>query len=383
VSRLPSVLMISKPVAPPWNDSSKNLVKDLALAGSDFSYNVLTPHDEPLQGVGIESEGIYPGGGAHTPALKQNLRVLGRLLRKDRSSLTHFFFAPNAKTSAAARATLFVRPRLTVQTICSTPKSFDKIHRLLFAERLVTLSRHTRDLLVGAGIAPPRIRSIAPGIQMPERPSGEKRQHLRQKFDLPQDHRVVIFPGDYQFSSAAQTVADATPLLVDKPTTVIFACRIKQEASKVIEKEIDASLRQMGVRSSVKMLNQVDDILDLLGACDICVLPAESLYAKMDIPLVLIEALALGLPIVVANVPPLNEVLVAEVGRAVPPKDPQALAAAIDALTSMHTEAAQQFSAHCIETARTHFDISTVSRQHEALYTEMLETLSLPHRIRR
>ena len=29
---MPSVLYVSKPVAPPWNDSSKNLVRDLALA---------------------------------------------------------------------------------------------------------------------------------------------------------------------------------------------------------------------------------------------------------------------------------------------------------------------------------------------------------------
>ena len=378
-----SILMISKPVAPPWNDSSKNLVKDLALAGRDFSYRVLTPEDEPLLGSGIENEAIYPNVGEHTPALRQNLKVLRRLLRKDSSSLTHFFFAPNPKTSATARATLFVRPRLTVQTICSAPKSFDQIQRLLFAQRLITLSRHTRGLLIGAGIESSRIHTIAPGIQMPVRPQQQERLALRRHFDLPENHRVVIFPGDYQFSSAAQTVADATPLLMTQPTTVVFACRIKQEASRLIEKEIDGKLRQMGVRSSVKMLNQVDDILNLLAACDICVLPAESLYAKMDIPLVLIEALALGLPIVVADLPPLNEVLVADVGRAIEPKNPQALARAVDELTALDPAAQAELSARCVDAARTHFDIGTVSRQHEALYSEILETLSLPKRIGR
>lgn len=375
--------MVSKPVAPPWNDSSKNLVKDLALAGQGFNYRVLTPQDEPLAGEGITSEGIYPNGGDHTPALRQNFRVLRRLLRKDEASLTHFFFAPNAKTSAAARVTLFVRPRLTVQTICSAPKNFDQIPQLLFAQRIITLSQHTRRSLVDAGIDGARIHTIAPGIQMPAKPNPERRSALRRKFDLPARHRIVIFPGDYQFSSAAQTVAQATPLLMDTPTTVVFACRIKQEASRLIEKEIDENLRQAGVRSSVKMLNQVDDILDLLAACDVCVLPAESLYAKMDLPLVLIEALALGLPIVVANLPPLNEILVAEVGKAIKPKDAQALASAIDQLTCLDPSAQQGLSLRCSEAARTHFDIGAVSRQHEALYREMLETLSLPQRIGR
>ena len=57
----PTVLMVSKPVAPPWNDSSKNLVKDLAQAGRGFSYRVLTPKGYQLAGFNVTS-GVVSGG---------------------------------------------------------------------------------------------------------------------------------------------------------------------------------------------------------------------------------------------------------------------------------------------------------------------------------
>jgi len=52
----------------------------------------------------------------------------------------------------------------------------------------------------------------------------------------------------------------------------------------------------------------------------------------MDIPLVLLQAMALQCPIIVSNLPSLLELLERPVGVSVPPDDPSALAEAIVSL---------------------------------------------------
>jgi glycosyltransferase involved in cell wall biosynthesis len=368
-----SVLFISKPVAPPWNDSSKNLVKDLAQTTTRFRCRVLTPRGYRLPGEQVLSEELYQGGGRFTPALVQNLRVLGRLLRGDDSAVTHFFFAPNPRTAAAARLALALRRRRTVQTVCSTPQSWDGAAGLLFADRVVVLSEHSRRSFVEAGAPADRLRLIPPGIRIPPPPDPAARAAIRRELGVAPEQPLVIYPGDYQFSSAADTLARAVLQLGEAvPATFVFACRIKQQASLAEEARIRAQLASGGALPRVRFLREVPDMLRLLGACDLCVLPAESLYAKMDLPLVLIEAMALGLPLIVADRPPLCELLVGGGGEQVPPADPAALAAALRRLLT-DQDARRRLGEEARRAALQRFRIEGVTRQHEDLYLEMIE----------
>jgi phosphatidylinositol alpha-1,6-mannosyltransferase len=363
--------MVSKPVAPPWNDSSKNLVKDLALAGTRFRYRVLTARGYALP-ARVVSEPLYPeGAGAHTPPLIQNLRVLSRLLRHDDAALAHFFFAPNPRTSLAARLALRLRPRRTVQTVCSTPASYARVDRLLFADRVVVLSSDTDRRLVEAGVDPKRLAVIPPGIEVPDCPSPGERRDARRRNGLPLDRPVIIYPGDYQFSRAADTFARAIPLLADVPATFVFACRIKQPASLVEEARIRSLLAASGALGRVRMLREVADVQDLLRACDLCVLPAESLYAKMDLPLVLLEAMALGVPVVVSSAPPLVEILHGDVGVAVSPQDAAELAAAIRLLLAT-PDRLRQLGENARAEVEARYAIHHVARQYEDLYQELI-----------
>lgn len=362
--------MVSKPVAPPWNDSSKNFVRALALSGERFDYHVLTPRGQPLPGPRIRSEPVYGGRGRFTPALQQNLRALRRLLQRDHCALAHFFFAPNPRATRAIQFGLRVRPRRTVQTDCSIPESFRQPTRLLFADTVVVLSRHTHRCFAAAGVATNRLRHIPPGIDVPPLPSPNRCRAVRRRYGLSPDGLVALYAGDYQFSRAAETVARAVPRMKD--VEIVFACRIKQPASRDEQRRIDAMLRSAGVRGRVRMIDEVDDMLALIGACDLALLPAESLYAKMDLPLVMLEAMALQLPIVVADVPPLDELLVDELGAAVPAQQPEALARAVGDL-QRGRQARRRMGERAREAVKQHFSIARVSRAYEQLYGELIE----------
>ncbi len=367
---LGSILMVSKPVTPPWNDSTKNLVRDIVSQGGDFTFHVMTTPGAPPLGPRVVAESIYSDSGAFSPSLAANLRVMGRLLQPRGHDLYHFFFAPNPRSSAAARLAMRLRRRPSLQTVCSLPRSFAGVASLLFADRVVTVSESTRRRLEAEGVT--GLRTILPGIERVPPLPPEQRARTRAALGLGEGP-VALFAGDYEFSSAARTFTEA--LLRVGPrlpaARFVFACRIKTAAARAAEAELRAQVLAAGLAERVIFLNQVDEMRELLAAVDLQVMPADSTYAKMDLPLVLLEGLQEGVPVLVADVDPLREILAADVGRAVPPRDPAALAAIMEGLLRDRAQL-RALGERGRELVRERFDAARMAREYQALYRELL-----------
>jgi glycosyltransferase involved in cell wall biosynthesis len=367
----PRVLLVSKPVAPPWNDSGKNLARDLARHGARYSYGVLTVPGFSPEGRHAVGEPIYRDRGRHAPSVWANLRVLRRLLRKDDVALRHFLFAPNPRACAAARVCAALRRVPTVLTVVSFPREDRGLGTLAFGDRVVALSEHGRRRLLAAGVPEPRVRHIAPGVDLGPAPVAQRPFAARARRGLGQEP-LVLFAGDYEFSSGAETLARAIPRVLRRhEATFVFACRSKTEKAARAEARVRALLSPPDVAPRVRYEGQVDDILDLVAASTLCVMPSESVYAKSDLPLVLLEALARGVPLVVADVDPLREVLRGGGGVAVPPRSPEALADALAALLA-DAQRRRALAEEARASAERHFDVAVMAARYEDLYAELL-----------
>lgn len=373
----PRVLMVSKPVVPPWSDSGKNLVRDIVAHTPGFRFHVLVTRGAPAPAPDAVAEAIYGDAGRYAPSLWENLRVLGRLARPDRVPLYHFFFAPNPRTSTAARWILRWKRRRSVHTILSRPRDFAAVAGLMFADRVVALSEHTRAALEQAGVR--GVVHIPPAVPRTAPLDTAALRAVRERYGLGAAP-IVLYAGDYEFSEAARAVAAAAIRLVAErrergrpPVRVVLACRLKQEASRAVEAAVRAEIVAAGVAEHVTFLNEVEDLRPLAAAAAVQVQPAGSLYAKMDLPLVLIESLREGVPIVVADTAPLNELLRDDVGRAVPPEDGAALAAAVgrllddDALRQRLGDTARRVFAE-------RYAPEAMGAAYAALYHEILES---------
>ena len=80
-----------------------------------------------------------------------------------------------------------------------------------------------------------------------------------------------------------------------------MACRPKTARAAEVEGELRALAQRLGVAERVRWLGQTARIHDWLAIADLVALPSESLYAKMDYPLVLLEAMSLARPILVTT----------------------------------------------------------------------------------
>ncbi|MDP3936693.1 MAG: hypothetical protein Q8R92_01000, partial [Deltaproteobacteria bacterium] len=201
-----AVLYVSKPLSPPWNDSGKNLVHDLAEA--------LPRHDvRVFAGPGFEPRSPRVavhrrlGESAYSPGLAQKAAIFGALLKLPREvRALHFFFAPNPVTSHVARIARALNRRPAVQTVSSSPADYGAVARLCFGDRVVALSEYNRRMLAGAGVR--NVVKIHPGLDLSRQTENAKGAARWREALAVEGRRVVLYAGDYEFSQGAQLVLE-------------------------------------------------------------------------------------------------------------------------------------------------------------------------------
>jgi glycosyltransferase involved in cell wall biosynthesis len=119
------------------------------------------------------------------------------------------------------------------------------------------------------------------------------------------------------------------------------------------------------LRGRVEFLGFRADVPALLAGADAFVLPS----AMEQQPLVLIEALGAGKPVVATDVGGVAE-MVTGAGIVVPPGDAAALARALEQLTT--ADDATPWGARAAAVARERFSVGTALHRHLTLYTELL-----------
>jgi glycosyltransferase involved in cell wall biosynthesis len=356
------VLFVSKPVAPPFRDGTKCLVRDVATRLRHVTPVIMsTPEAPPLAGVNLAR--VYRGPGRFSPEFTQNLRGAAWVLARARAELLHFVFAPNARTSRVGRWLCRLKRRRAVQTIASAPRSFRDIDELLFGDVIVAQSQWTADRVLSEyqrkGLKPPDVRVILPPFASDLARSPEQARAARAELGIAAGAPLYVYPGDLEVSSGAATaVRIAARLAETRPDArVVLAYRKKTERAERCAEELRA-------RAPARTMSVVDvpDVLSLIAAADAVIFPVDDLWGKIDLPIVLLEALALGVPVLAYAHGPLLEL---DGAALVPSLDADEWVTALAALTPRTAAGAR---APVLE--RCHADV--VARSYEALYLELL-----------
>ena len=118
----------------------------------------------------------------------------------------------------------------------------------------------------------------------------------------------------------------------------------------------------------IEFLDYIDKLEEELPNVTACVLPSS--YPE-GVPRVLLEASACGVPVIATDVPGCREALVhEETGFLVPPRDAQALAAAISRLLS-NRDLRDRMGRAARQMAVRRFDIKAIAKEYSSIYSSL------------
>lgn len=362
------VLFVSKPIREPFHDGSVCLVREIATSLEAWQASVMGVRGAPpwpLESTNAEVLPVYRQPGKYAPGLVQNARALLHLTFERRADLWHFVFAPNPRSSGLISALRRFRSVPSVQTIASPPKSFAGVGRLLFGDVVVAQSDWTRQR-VEADARGRNVQMIRPPLGAVPRSSDEVMAGVRARLNLEPGQRVVVYPGDLEFSTGAEIVAKAVPGLIEAipDCVVVFACRRKTPRAREVEARLQGELDPRRVRFA----GELPSLLPLLQLADCVLFPVEQLWAKVDIPIAVLESMALGTPVVLPDQGPLAELC--ENGRIRAAESGALVRATVAAVTD--SDFRRQWVGAQRDLIAAAFDARVVAGQYERLYSNLV-----------
>jgi glycosyltransferase involved in cell wall biosynthesis len=260
-----------------------------------------------------------------------------------------------------------IRPKL-VYTVHNTWTSFRWPTRVLNG---VTYALDDADIAVSERVAdtiwrPLRARTevVVHGIVLAAvRAQAARRADVRAELGIAEDELVAGTVANFRAQKDYPNLLAAARLLADRGVPLRFVA----VGQGPLEEEMRALHRELGLGERVLLLGQRSDAVAVMGACDLFTLASDN----EGLPVALMEAMALGLPIVATAVGGVPEVVsTGREGVLVPPKDPVALAAALETMAADPQERARAGCA--AKAASAQFDIAETVRRVEAVYRSVL-----------
>jgi glycosyltransferase involved in cell wall biosynthesis len=247
-------------------------------------------------------------------------------------------------------------------------------------DRIIAASRNIETSLVEAGIDASRIRRIPPAIDTASFSPEISGTEWRKKLEAPEDARIVFYLGnltpvkglDIAIEALREVAAQATKRR--RKTPGLYFVYVLQGNHPRFDrrgeefKKALASIPLAGVRA----LGPVPHIERLMAAADLFIAPLRSTNGLADLPVSIMEGMALGKPIITTPVGGVPEIVTdGETGLFVPPDSAAALAEKMQELLDS-PELAAWLGANAREFALSTFGLEHVAQQTLEVYEELL-----------
>lgn len=191
---------------------------------------------------------------------------------------------------------------------------------------VVGVSEPIKDVLVESGVPAEKIQVIQNGVKVGESlyVPHETLDRLREELRLDKNDFCILNTGRLTRQKAQWDIINAAGILRDKGIRGRFLIVGEGELKEDLQSRISAA----SLGDSVEILGFREDIVALLQMADLFVLPS----LDEGMPMSLLEAAAVGLPIVTTGVGDIPKLIVDQVtGYVVPAGEPEVLAEAIAA----------------------------------------------------
>jgi glycosyltransferase involved in cell wall biosynthesis len=299
-----------------------------------------TPKNYVVDGINVECyESLNTGFRLGIPYSIPTPTSFETFLKAVKSSdLVHAHGHPYLTSLIAAKlAKRYSKPFVLTQhnTFIEYDSIFDSVERLndlavgketlKEADKIITVSNATKDYVLSLGAKPEKIKVLHNGVDLVRfRPLTGKREEMRKKLEIPQNTIVVLTVRRLVYKNGIDTLIEGASIAVRKNPKITFLVVGKGPDLNSVQMRI----RQLGIENNFRLTGFVsdEDLPFYYNAADFFVLPSKS---GEGLPLVALEAMACGLPVIATNVGGISEIIMENYGKLVPSNQPELLATAV------------------------------------------------------
>ena len=301
---------------------------------------IQTPKNYVVDGINVECyESLNTGFRLGIPYSIPTVTSLEIFLKAVKSSkIVHAHGHPYLTSLIAAKlAKRYSKPFVLTQhnTFIEYDSIFDNIERLndlavgketlKEADKIIAVSNATKNYVLSLGAKPEKVKVLRNGVDLVRfRPLAGKREEMRRKLGISQNSIVVLTVRRLVYKNGIDTLIESANIAVKKNPKIVFLVVGKGPDLNKVQMKIN----QLGIENNFRPTGFVkdEDLPLYYNAADFFVLPSKS---GEGLPLVALEAMACGLPVIATNVGGISEILMEDYGKIVPPNQPELLAKAI------------------------------------------------------
>ena len=366
------ILLVTRPITPPWDEGSKNIAWNIASRASKHRFQLLTSNQTGLPGdlENIKLRKIYTSKDLN---FKQQFRLLWFLTPKPLPSVDifHSIFVPTPVKSGIVSLISRIKNKRYIQTVPSLNHHFTlkEAKNVFFSDHIIALSDRTAEKLVAIGIK--HISRINVGIDSEKFSPIEDKNTNRSKFGLQQNVTLALYSGELsRLGSLSMMLSIVQRVLKNsKELHFVFASPTRLPEDSIARQRAFLEIKALDLSDRVHFLGDVSDFSELLRISDMLVYPVSTMTGKIDTPLTILEAMAAELPLIISDLPPLDEVFHRTAGIAVPPDNMVEFADAIIELAGDPIQRREM--GRCgREIVKEHFNINTMVDSYERLYSK-------------
>jgi glycosyltransferase involved in cell wall biosynthesis len=254
------------------------------------------------------------------------------------SDLTHAHGHPYLSSLVAARlAKKYSKPLVITQHNTFIHyngfwNTFEKLNDLIvgkeilkLADRIIVVSRATKEYVLSLGADSKKIIVFHNGVDIQRfRPVEGIKDEMRKKLSIHRNAKVALTVRRLVYKNGIDTLIKSAKTVVQKNPKVIFLIIGKgPDLSEVRER-----IRHLKLEENIKLLGFISDeeLPFYYNTADFFILPSKS---GEGLPLVSLEAMACGLPVIATKVGGIEEIMEKNFGIIVPPDNPDSLVEAI------------------------------------------------------
>ena len=269
----------------------------------------------------------------------RTVRAVARGFRQEAVDAIHFIHTayPSLEIPLLASRLARIPVRISdVQTIPLEARRFPRVRRTILRLALqspthVRVMSHAmmRDVRRHYRLPKRKLRLVSNGVDVGRFSRLEHPDRFKAALGLPADARVVVLIGRLAPEKGHGVLLDAARSLKNRHprTRYLFV------GDGPMRDELSGMVQARGLEPWVRWLGFRDDVPQILGMADLLVLPS---VAVEGMPVVILEAMAAGVPVIASDIGGVREMVVdGETGKVVRPGNPVALAQALDDMLSL------------------------------------------------